>query len=126
MKLSKSDKVWGALMLVIGISAYYAYRNKQLKTEDLQKTKDVTPVNPVDTIGKRKLGLSDLNFTGKNVKNDLIIKPRNLIPNVYDRGIGDEVNFYGNMTESTVNISSACKYADKKKKLPIGLPKING
>lgn len=125
--MSKSDKIFYGMLIVIGVAAWYSYKRKQVEVQDLQKTKDATPINPVDTIGKRKLGLSDLNFSGggRNVKSELIIKPRNVIPNVYDRGIGDEVNFYGNMTNSTVNISDACKCADTKKKLPIGLPKIN-
>jgi hypothetical protein len=132
MKLSNSQ-IYG-IVGAVAIIGYFVFRKKPLSVQDIQKDKDApTPKKPIvgiEVSELKKRGTSELQFTGgfkSPLKEPLYIKPRNLIPNVYDRGIGDEVNFLGNMLEgkATLNISNACKCSDKSKRLPLEIPKIN-
>jgi len=51
------------------------------------------------------------------IKKPIYIKPTNSIPNVYGRGIGQEVNFNGSSKDTTpTNIQSACKSSMNKRK----------
>jgi hypothetical protein len=129
MKLSNSQIL--GIVGAVAIITYFVYRKKGLKVQDLKGVKDSpTPKQPlvgIEISEIKKKNFTELQFTGgrQNIKSDLIIKPRNLIPNVYDRGIGDEVNFLGNMTGvATLNIDKACKCADTKERLPLDLPKM--
>lgn len=129
MKLSNSQIL--GIVGAVAIITYFVYRGKGMSVKDLKSVKDSpTPKQPIvglEISELKKKGSTELQFTGgrRNIKSDLIIKPRNVIPNVYDRGIGDEVNFYGNMTsEATLNIDRACKCADTKERLPLDLPKM--
>lgn len=131
MKLSNSQ-IYGIVGAVV-IIGYFVFRKKPLQLQDLKGSKDApSPKNPVVGIEVKELKKrsgTELNFSGgfkSRVKEPLIIKPRNLIPNVYDRGIGDEVNFLGNIQgENIINIDRACRCTDKNKKLPSEIPKIN-
>jgi len=129
MKLSNSQIL--GIVGAVAIITYFVYRKKGLLFKDLKANKDATtpkqPIVGIEVSELKKKGTTELQFTGgrRNIKSDLIIKPRNVIPDVYDRGIGDEVNFLGNMMrEDTLNIDRACKCADKKDRLPLDLPKM--
>jgi beta-lactamase regulating signal transducer with metallopeptidase domain len=130
MKLSNSQIL--GIVGAVAIITYFVYRKKGLLVKDLKANKNApTPKQPIvgiEVSELKKKGSTELQFTGgkQNIKSDLIIKPRNVIPDVYDRGIGDEVNFLGNMTGggATINIDRACKCADKRQKLPLDLPKM--
>ncbi len=129
MKLSNSQIL--GIVGAVAIITYFVYRGKGMSVKDLKANKDApTPKQPIvgiEVSELKKKGSTELQFTGgrQNIKSDLIIKPRNVIPNVYDRGIGDEVNFLGNMMgEATVSIDNACKCADTQKRLPLDLPKM--
>lgn len=132
MKL-KNSQVLG-IIGAIAIITYFVYRKKPLSVKDMGKPKDSAipkqPIVGLELTELKKRGGSELQFTGSfksPLKEPLYIKPRNVIPNVYDRGIGDEVNFLGNMIDgkATVNITNACKCSDKSKRLPLEIPKIN-
>jgi hypothetical protein len=130
MKLTQTQT-----LVVVGIAAVAAYmllRKKPLSVADLPSDKAAPLPNPLQTgitvSELKKKGNMELNFTGfkSPVKQPLYIKPRNVVPSIYDRGIGDEVNFYGNLQEgATVNISNACKATDRRNRLRTELPKIN-
>jgi hypothetical protein len=70
----------------------------------------------------------------KNVKDPIRVKPQNLIPDIYDRGIGDDVNFQGSSGDEgfyhnlsgkdTINISSACKCSPNTKIYKTDIPKL--
>lgn len=130
MKLTQTQT-----LVVVGIAAVAAYmllRKKPLSVADLPSDKAApmpTPLQTGITVSElKKKGNMELNFTGfkSPVKHPLYIKPRNVVPSIYDRGIGDEVNFYGTYEGgATVNISKACKAADTTDRLRSELPKIN-
>jgi len=130
MKLTKTQT-----LVAVGIAAVAAYmllRKKPLSVADLPSDKAAPFPNPLQTgitvSDLKKKGNMELNFTGfkSPVKQPLYIKPRNVVPSIYDRGIGDEVNFYGTYEGgATVNISNACKETDRRDRLPSELPKIN-
>jgi hypothetical protein len=130
MKLTQTQT-----LVVVGIAAVAAYmllRKRPLSVADLPSDKAAPLPNPLQTgitvSELKKKGNMELSFTGfkSPVKQPLYIKPRNVVPSIYDRGIGDEVNFYGNLQEgATVNISNACKATDRRNRLPTELPKIN-
>ena len=132
MKLSNSQ-IYG-IVGAVAIIGYFVFRKKPLLVKDIKGIQNApTPKQPIvgiEVSELKKKGTSELQFTGgfkSPLKEPLYIKPRNVIPNVYDRGIGDEVNFLGNMIDgkATVNITNACKCADKSKRLPLEIPKIN-
>jgi hypothetical protein len=130
MKLTQTQT-----LVVVGIAAVAAYmllRKKPLSVADLPSDKAAPLPNPLQTgitvSELKKKGNIELNFTGfkSPVKQPLYIKPRNVVPSIYDRGIGEEVNFYVNLQEgATVNISNACKATDRRNRLRTELPKIN-
>lgn len=131
MKLSKSQIA--GIVGAVAIIAYFVYRKKPLSVEDIKGIQDAPAPKPsiggIEVAELKKKGGTELQFTGgfkSRIKEPLYIKPRNVIPNVYDRGIGDEVNFLGNMQEgnATINIQKACKCADKTKRLPLDIPKL--
>lgn len=131
MKLTNTQTL--VLAGVAVVAAYMLLRKKPLAVSDIKSnTPAPAPQNilrgiEVADLGKKKAPM-ELAFSGfkSPIKEPLYIKPRNVVPSIYDRGIGDEVNFYGNIKEgSTVNITSACKSADKRKRMPSELPQIN-
>lgn len=132
MKLT-NKQIAGIIGAVV-IIGYFVYRKKPLAVEDIKGIQDAPspkqPIGGIEVAELKKKGGTELQFTGGNknrIKEPLYIKPRNVIPNVYDRGIGDEVNFLGNMQQSnaTVNIQKACRCSDKTKRLPLDIPKLS-
>jgi len=64
-----------------------------------------------------------------NIKKPVYIKPTNQIPNVYDRGIGQEVNCSGYMNAAGGSIQKNCNdvnlgIKNSGNKLPLDLPKL--
>lgn len=64
-----------------------------------------------------------------NIKKPIYIKPTNQIPNVYDRGIGQEVNCNGYMNAVGGSIQKNCNEVNlglknKATQLPLDLPKL--
>lgn len=131
MNLNNTQKLLVAGVVVV--AAYYLFRKKPLAVADIKSSVPApAPQNAISGIEvadlRKKKAPTELAFSGVKapLKEPLYIKPRNLNPNIYDRGIGDEVNFYGNIRNgATMNISSACKTADKSKRMPSELPQIN-
>lgn len=79
---------------------YYLYRYFSKPKSVLVKGSDKSTPDQVQySTGKEKL----LNANGEyvNVKTPIYIKPKNSIPNVYDRGIGQDVNFTGGYKYAT-------------------------
>jgi len=101
--------------------------SKEIKVDKAAPTPNPLQLG-VTVADLKKKGGMELAFTGVKapLKQPLYIKARNVVPSVYDRGIGDEVNFYGNLQgDTTVNISSACQAANRRKRMPSELPKLN-
>jgi hypothetical protein len=64
-----------------------------------------------------------------NIKKPIYIKPTNLIPSVYDRGIGQEVNCNGYMNAVGGSIQKNCNEVNMGKtyanaQLPLDLPQL--
>jgi hypothetical protein len=130
MKLTQTQTL--VVVSIAAVAAYMLLRKKGVSVSDIPSVKAAPLPNPLQTgitvSELKKKGNMELSFTGfkSPVKQPLYIKPRNVVPSIYDRGIGDEVNFYGNLQEgATVNISNACKATDRRNRLPTELPKIN-
>ena len=131
MKLSNSQIA--GIVGAVAIIAYFVYRKKPLAVGDIKGNQNSPapkpPIVGIEVAELKKRGGTELAFTGgfnSRIKEPLYIKPRNVIPNVYGRGIGDEVNFLGNMQEgnATINIDRACKCSDKTERLPLEIPKL--
>lgn len=131
MKLTNTQ-TW-VIAGVAVVAAYMLLRKKPMAVSDIKSDKPApAPQNPlrgmeIADVGKKTAPM-ELAFSGfkSPVKEPLYIRPRNVVPSIYDRGIGDEVNFYGNVKEgATVNINTACKSADTRKRMPSELPQIN-
>lgn len=122
-------------LLIAGVAVgvlYLLTRKKPLQVEDLKKTSPAP--SPSDT--KKQSVQSPVesakvsaNFAGfpkvairtediRVVKRPIYIRPQNAIPNVYDRGVGQEVNATGghfNVSGAcSENVQKACQCADKK------------
>ena len=142
----------------VAILAYVLFRNKKkVEVSDLQKE----PVNVIPAVIRRKkdiVTLDDLSSNSQSrtgiggrikvrnsrlildqikvpVKSPIIINPTNLIPNRYDRGVGQEINlaasgeiqgYYENMSGvCTEQIQKACKCtSEKQERLPINIPQL--
>jgi hypothetical protein len=140
------------------ILAYYLFRNKKkVEVSDLQKE----PVNVIPPVIRRKKDLVILDDLSSNtqartgiggsvkvrnarlilddikvpLKVPVKINPINLIPNVYDRGVGQEINlaasgeiqgFYENMAGTcTEQIQNACKCSrEYKQSFPLDIPQL--
>lgn len=107
---------------------YYLYRYFSKPKSVLVKGSDKSSPDQVQySTGKEKL----LNANGEyvNVKTPIYIKPKNSIPNVYDRGIGQDVNFSGGFryaNGSSENLQSQCSPYKVKSSQPTltELPKL--
>lgn len=142
----------------VAILAYYLFRNKKkVEVSDLQNG----PVNVIPPVIRRKKDLVILDDLSSNsqartgvgglvkvrnsrvvlddikvpVKTPIRINPINLIPNVYDRGVGQEINlaasgeiqgFYENMAGTcTEQIQNACKCSrDYKPNFQLDIPQL--
>ena len=103
---SKKKILYGIGAVVLG---YYLYRYfKKPKSVLVQGSDKSTPDQVQYSTGKEKL----LSASGElNVKTPIYIKPQNSIPNVYDRGIGQDVNFSGGFryaNGSPENLQTQC------------------
>jgi len=142
----------------VAILAYYLFRNKKnVEVSDLQKE----PANVIPAVVKNlnnQVLVSDLSSNSQArtgiggpikvrrsrlildqikvpVKAPIEINPINLIPNVYDRGVGQEINlaasgeiqgFYENMAGTcTEQIQNACKCSrDYKPRYGLDIPQL--
>jgi hypothetical protein len=142
----------------VAILAYVLFRNKKkVEVSDLQKE----PINVIPAVIRRKkdvVTLDDLSSNSQSrtgiggpikvrnsrlildpikdpVKQPVIINPINLIPNIYDRGVGQEINlaasgeiqgFYENLAGTcTEQIQNACRCNDKKQdRFPLNIPQL--
>jgi hypothetical protein len=114
---------FGAGALTIILLARYYNKKKTLKTSDLknQGAPIVVAIEPDPTLNTRPVG-SPSHFTsgpitvndlGQAVKKPIYISPQNLIPNVWDRGVGESI--YMNATGGEYyNIQKACRCSSKK------------
>jgi hypothetical protein len=131
---------------VVALLAYYLFRKKDkkvVKKEDLQASKN-SPA-PILANLKRQLTIDDIKTpsTGNSgsggvvqirrprvvledikvgAKEPIVIGATNLVPNIYDRGVGKtlslsgEDGFYINMSGTcTENIQMACKCSEREK-----------
>lgn len=148
----KTNTILG--LAVLGIAAYYLLRKKPIKAEDLQKQPD-NVIPAVIRNYKAELKVSDLSSRGRSrsgpqqpviVKSSRVIldvekpslktpiyeNPINSIPNVYDRGVGQELNFsgndgfYNNMGgDCTVSIQDACAcMKESRPKYMLDIPQL--
>lgn len=93
---------------------------KQLMVDDLKKpSRGNSGVGGRVTVRRPRVFVQDIKVEPKS---PIVIAPSNLIPNVYDRGVGQtlgadgEDGFYQNMSGTcTSNIQNACKCSTKKK-----------
>lgn len=148
----KTNTILG--LAVLGFAAYYLLRKKPVKVEDLQKQPD-NVIPSVIKNAKAEVTVSDLSSRRKSrlgPKQPVIVKsarvildvekpalkkpiyqnPINLIPNVYDRGIGQELNFDGNDGfynnlggDCTVSIQDACGcMKDSRPRYTLDIPQL--
>ena len=142
----------------VAILAYVLFRNKKkVQVSDLQKQ----PVNVIPAVIRRKKDLVTLDDLSSNsqartgiggptkvrrsrlildqtkipVKEPIIINPINVIPNVYDRGVGMELavsasgevqGYYENMSGiCTEQLQKACKCtSEKQERFPLNIPQL--
>jgi len=142
----------------VAILAYVLFRNKKkVEVSDLQKE----PINVIPAVIRRKkdiVTLDDLSSNSQSrtgigglvkvrnsrlildqtkdpVKQPIIINPINLIPNIYDRGVGKELavsasgeiqGYYENMAGiCTEQLQKACKCtSEKQERLPLNIPQL--
>jgi hypothetical protein len=142
----------------VAILAYILFRNKKkVEVFDLQKE----PTNVIPAVFRRKKDIVTLDDLSSNsqartgiggpikvrnsrlildeikvpLKEPIIINPINLIPNIYDRGVGQELavsasgevqGYYENMAGvCTEQIQNACKCtSEKQERLPLNIPQL--
>jgi hypothetical protein len=116
---------FGAGALTIILLARYYNKKKTLKTSDLknQSTPIIVAIDPnpslnpgpVSSASPLTSGPITVNALGEGVKKPIYISPKNLIPNVWDRTVGESI--YMNATGGEYfNIQKACKCSSKKTK----------
>ena len=101
--------IWGGVIYIVGYQLYKYY--KKPTSVLVSGSSANAPQDVVYSTGKEPmLGANGSLDSYINIKKPIYIKPTNSIPNVYDRGIGQEVNFSGSCKDTTpTNIQCACK-----------------
>jgi len=121
----------GAAVAVI----YLLTRKKGMTVDDIKNASSAPAPKPSDTKKQSvesniQTGKVSANFAGfakvqlrpediRVVKQPVYIRPTNSIPNVYDKGVGMEVNatgrgYFNVSGECSSNVQKACQCADKK------------
>ena len=100
--------IWGGVIYIVGYQLYKFY--KKPTSVLVSGSSANAPQDVVYSTGKEPmLGANGSLDSYINIKKPIYIKPTNLIPNVYDRGINQEVNFSGSCKDTTpTNIQCAC------------------
>ena len=100
--------IWGGIIYIVGYHVYKYY--KKPTSVLISGSSDNAPKDVVYSTGKEPmLGANGSLDSYINIKKPIYIKPTNSIPNVYDRGIGQDVNFSGSCKDTTpTNIQCAC------------------
>jgi len=108
--------IWGGVIYIVGYQLYKYY--KKPTSVLVSGSSDNAPKDVVYSTGKESmLGANGSLDSLIYIKKPIYIKPTNSIPNVYGRGIGQEVNFNGSSKDTTpTNIQSACKSSMNKRK----------
>ena len=127
--MTKTNKV----LLVLGayVVGYMIYKRfKKPPTVLVSGSDKSTPDQVEYSTGKDSFMGSDGSLDNMiNLKKPIYIRPTNSIPNVYDRGIGDDVNCNGgymNASGFTDNLKYNCKQSNVKAltSTQIDLPKL--
>ena len=108
--------IWGGVIYIVGYQLYKYY--KKPTSVLVSGSSANAPQDVVYSTGKEPmLGANGSLDSYINIKKPIYIKPTNSIPNVYDRGINQEVNFDGSCKDTTpTNIQCACKSSMSQQK----------
>lgn len=114
---------FGAGALTVILLARYYNKKKPVVTSDIKNT-NPGPINvsiepnpvtsvPVGSASPLTSGPVTVNALGSGLKRPIYVSPENLVPNIFDRGVGDPVYMNATGGEYT-NIQQACKCSNKK------------
>jgi hypothetical protein len=113
----------GALTVIL-LARYYNKKKMPVKTSDLENKNpgpisisiEPNPVanNPVGSASPLTSGPITVNALGEGVKKPIYVSPRNLIPNVWDRGVGTPMYINADGGGEYTGIQKACKCSSKK------------
>lgn len=108
--------IFGGVIYIVGYKLYKYY--KKPTSVLVSGSSANAPKDVVYSTGKEAMLGSDGSLDSLiYIKKPIYIKPTNLIPNVYDRGINQDVNFNGSSKITPPsNIESACKGSMSQKK----------
>jgi len=138
-------------MLFGGAIVYMGMRNRKRQGKDIDKSlKDgvvkskkrglrPNPTSSNALTDKEADVIQGLNYglpysiEENQVKNPVSVRPQNLVPDIYGRGVGQTIGFDGSVDErfftnmggkNTENIYAACKCAPKTTMYPTDIPKL--
>lgn len=101
--------ILGGVIYIVGYKLYKYYKKPSsvlVSGSSANTPKDVVYTTSKEAMLSANGSLDSLIY----IKKPIYIKPTNLIPNVYDRGINQDVNFVGSSKPTPpTNIQSACK-----------------
>jgi hypothetical protein len=108
--------IFGGVIYILGYKLYKFYKKPTsvlVSGSSANAPKDVVYSTAKESMLSANGSLDSLIY----IKKPIFIKPTNSIPNVYDRGVGQEINFDGLSKDTTpTNIQSACRSSMNRRK----------